>query len=116
MENLIRNLKRPYRGTQEEIIKHVERYCKAYNYSYTNLVIGTPFTTFTVYSNISYEELVAKLVAEKYTQAEESAIQRKAIMNGIKDEFLTYNTYVEECKTRAKEFIAQREKALGGNN
>ena len=115
MKNLIRNLKRSYRGTQEEIIKRVERYCKQTNCAYTNLVIDTRFTTFTVYSNISYEELVAKLVAEKYTQAEESAIQRKAIMNGIKDEFLTYNAYVEECKVRAKEFIAQREKALNNN-
>lgn len=66
---------------------------------------------YTIYSDISYEKLVAKLVAEKYNQAEESAIQRKAIMNGITDEFLIYNAYVEDCKVRAKKFIAEREGA-----
>lgn len=66
---------------------------------------------YTIYSDISYEKLVAKLVAEKYNQAEESAIQRKAIMNGITDEFLIYNAYVEDCKVRAKAFIEEREGA-----
>ena len=70
---------------------------------------------YTTYSNISYEKLVAKLVREKYNADEESAIQRKAIMNGITDEFLTYNAYVEDCKTRAKAFIAERESVLNGN-
>jgi hypothetical protein len=67
---------------------------------------------FTVYSNISYEELVAKLVREKYTADEENAIQRKAILNGITEEFSAYNQYAEECKVRAKEYIARRESVL----
>lgn len=67
---------------------------------------------YTIYSSISYEKLVAKLVREKYNADEESAIQRKAIMNGVTDEFLIYNAYVEECKLQAKAFIEEREKAL----
>ena len=70
--------------------------------------------TYTYYSPISYEKLVAKLVSEKYTADEESAIQRKAIMNGITDEFLIYNAYVEDCKLRAKQFINERERVLNG--
>lgn len=64
---------------------------------------------YTIYSDISYEKLVAKLVREKYNADEESAIQRKAIMNGVSDEFLTYNAYVEECKVRARAFVTERE-------
>lgn len=69
--------------------------------------------SYTYYSPIKYEALVEKLVAEKYSVGEESAIQRKAIMNGITDEFLIYNAYVEECKVRAKAFIEERNKVVG---
>ena len=72
---------------------------------------GTYLVTLTRYSNLPYEQLVHKLVREKYTESEEFAILRKAL-NEKTDEFLTYNAYVEECKVRAKEFIAEREKAL----
>ena len=64
---------------------------------------------YTIYSDISYEKLVVKFIREKYNADEESAIQRKAIMNGVSDEFLTYNAYVEECKVRARAFVEERE-------
>lgn len=67
---------------------------------------------YTYYSPLKYEALVEKLVAEKYSVGEESAIQRKAIMNGITDEFRIYNAYVEECKVKAKQFIQERESVL----
>ena len=67
--------------------------------------------TYSTWNNVSYEELVSGLVKLKYNADEESAIQRKAIMNGVSDEFLTYNSYVEECKVRAKVFIEERNKA-----
>ena len=78
----------------------------------SNVVIGDDSFSFTIYSKMSYEELVNKLVAEKYTIQDELAIQRKAY-NGITNEFLIYNAYVEECKLKAKTFIEEREKALG---
>ena len=65
---------------------------------------------FTCYSNLSYEQLVNKLIAERYTIQDELAIQRKHQKGVNKAEFEEYDTYVEECKVRAKEFIAEREK------
>ena len=67
--------------------------------------------TYTIYLSVNYETLVNNLVRERYTESEEFAILRKAI-NGITDEFLNYNAYVEECKVKAKEFIAERERVV----
>jgi hypothetical protein len=67
--------------------------------------------SYTYYLPISYEKLVNQLVRERYTESEEFAILRKAV-NGITDEFLIYNTYVEECKAKAKQFIAERERVI----
>lgn len=72
---------------------------------------GKYLVTYTKYDKSSYEQLVNKLVKERYSDSDEFAILRKAI-NGITEEFLTYNTYVEECKVRAQAFIAERESAL----
>lgn len=69
---------------------------------------------YTVYSNISYEKLVNQLIAERYTIQDELAIQRKH-QKGVNDaEFEEYDAYAEECKARAKEFIAERERVLNG--
>lgn len=103
--------KRLYKQDQ---IKRVEMYCKMNNLVYTDLVIHDNYVTFTGYSNLPYEELVNKLVAEKYTIQEELAIQRKAY-NGLTDEFYVYNAYVENCKEKAKQFIQERESVLNVN-
>lgn len=98
--------------TKEQIATIVTNCFAKKNKCVRNLVIeedGT--TTFSVYSNISYEDLVNKLVKERYSDSEEFAILRKAI-NGVTDEFVAYNTYVEECKTQAKAFIAERDSSL----
>lgn len=63
---------------------------------------------FTRYSNISYDELVNGMVRDKYSESQEFAILRKA-MTLKTDEFTEYNTYVEECKVKAKEWINQRD-------
>lgn len=65
--------------------------------------------TYTHYLPTTYEELVNQMVREKYPVNEEFAILRKAI-NGITDEYLIYNTYVEECKAQAKAFVQERNK------
>lgn len=97
--------------TQENIIKRIENYCKATRCVYANLVITDTEITFITYSNITYENLVNKLVREKYTDSEEFAILRKALTEKT-NEFYIYNAYVEECKTQAKAFIEERNKAL----
>jgi hypothetical protein len=103
--------KRYYKSNQEQ---HVKRYCAMNNLVYTDLIIHDNYVTFTGYSNLPYEQLVNKLVAEKYTIQDELAIQRKAY-NGLTDEFYLYNAYVEECKARAKQFIKERESVINGN-
>ena len=65
--------------------------------------------TFKVYSTITYDELVNGMVREKYSDSEEFAILRKAINNPTLEEYVAYNTYVEDCKTKAKAFVAERE-------
>lgn len=103
--------KRPYRKNQ---LNCVQRYCAMNNLVYTDLVIHDNYVTFTGYSNLPYEQLVNKLVAERYTIQDELAIQRKAY-NGLTDEFYLYNAYVEDCKERVRTFIKERESVINGN-
>ena len=105
--------KRPYKENQT---KRVEMYCKQYNLVYTNLQIFNGYVTFVGYSNITYEDLVNKLVAERYTIQDELAIQRKHQRGENTLEFDEYYAYVEECKIRAKQFIAERESVLNDTN
>lgn len=70
--------------------------------------------TYHYYRDTSYNDLVNGMVREKYTESEEFAILRKSV-NGINKEFIEYNTYVEECKVKSKEFIREREAVLNGN-
>lgn len=101
------------KGTQEQIKGYINNYCKDFNCHYTNLVIDIDTVSFTTYSKDSYESIVNKLVKQKYSDSEEFAILRKAIKNPNNDEYLIYNAYVEDCKSKAKEFIKQRQKELG---
>jgi len=67
------------------------------------------------YTKAEYDAKVAELVREKYTESEEFALQRKAInaafapatlseeCGGVLEEYAAYNTYVEECKQKAKD-------------
>ena len=110
MENLIKTYRRPYRENQ---VKRVEAYCKQYDLSYTNLQVFDNYVTFVGYSNIAYEQLVNKLIAERYTIQDELAIQRKHQKGLNVEEFNEYDAYVETCKTQAKAFIQDRNKALG---
>lgn len=63
--------------------------------------------TYHYYRDTSYNDLVNGMVREKYTESEEFAILRKSV-NGISQEFIDYNTYVEQCKSQVKAFIAER--------
>ncbi len=84
------------------------------------------------YTRAEYEARVAALVRERYTEAEEFALQRKAINRAttpatatIEDadaamaEYEAYNLYVEQCKARAKDpalyLPEEPQAALGGD-
>lgn len=65
------------------------------------------------YTKAEYDAKVAELVRERYSESEEFAIQRKAINAAFSpsvanaetamSEYQAYNTYVNECKERAKD-------------
>lgn len=98
--------------TENAIASLVKQYERIYRSKQANLIITKDNITFTLYSKLSYEQLVNKLVREKYTDSEEFAILRKALTEKT-NEFYIYNAYVEECKLQAKAFIEERNKALG---
>ena len=54
----------------------------------------------------AYNVLVVEYIRKKYSQNEENAILRKKLANiDVKNEFTTYNAYVEKCKIKAKETL-----------
>lgn len=70
------------------------------------------------YTREEYEQKVAELVKDRYSIEEEMGIQRKMItsltspttlsddlVESYSEEFIQYNSYVEECKIRAKEIL-----------
>jgi hypothetical protein len=73
---------------------------------------GTYIIRYTRYMQGSYESIVNKLIAEKYTIQEELAIQRKHQKGVNVDEFNEYDAYVEECKVRARTFTDERNTVL----
>lgn len=65
--------------------------------------------SYTEYTEASYENLVVNAIRKRYSIDEELAILRQRDVKP--EEFLDYNTYVEECKTNAKAYIEERENA-----
>jgi hypothetical protein len=53
-----------------------------------------------------YESLVVSFIREKYSESEELALHRKKFVGlDSNNEFEIYNTYAEECKTRARQQV-----------
>lgn len=114
MNKLVKHYKKLYKGTNEKISYYVKKFCDFNNLTCTNFVIHDGYVTFDGWSNITYENLVNQLIAERYTIQDELAIQRKH-QKGVNDvEFEEYYEFVEQCKIRAKEFIAERESVVNG--
>lgn len=100
-------------ATEEQIKGYVNNYCNDFKVYYANLIISNGIVSFTTYSKISYDNLVNKLVKEKYSDSAEFAILRKSINNPYNSEYIEYNAYVEECKEIAKEFVEERKFIIG---
>jgi ribosomal protein L31E len=77
-----------------------------------NVVIDDDSFSFTIYSRLPYEQLVNKLIAEKYTIEDELAIHRKYKKGVNEDEFNEFDAYVEDCKAQAKAFVEERNKIV----
>lgn len=67
---------------------------------YTEIVeINEPF-------EIDYKTEVERLIAIRYTQGDENAIQRKYLFDKSNEvEFIEYHNYVEACKEQVREII-----------
>lgn len=60
------------------------------------------------YNTKSYEEIVEGLIAEKYSIGNQIALLRQK--SEKPSEYDKFFEFAEECKTKAKEFIAERDK------
>lgn len=58
---------------------------------------------FNPYEGYSYEELVVEFIREKYSINDELAILRQR--DTKPEEYDVYNTFCENCKSRAKEIV-----------
>ena len=67
----------------------------------------------TQYSMLSYDNLVNRLVRDRYSESQEFAVLRKGTLDNTNYEFVEYNYYVEDCKVRARDFINERITAIG---
>ena len=64
------------------------------------------------YTQIEYKEEIIKLIRERYDQDDEFAILRKIAQSPTNERYINeyneYNSFVEDCKTKAKENLCQR--------
>lgn len=61
-----------------------------------------------------YEALVVSEIRKKYSQHDENAIIRKKLAGVDSGEFNEYNTYVENCKTKAREKLSFEDSGSAG--
>lgn len=78
-----------------------------------DLEISRTDTTITYkhYSSKSYEQVVEDLIRIRYTANSEFAILRQKEVK--QEEYTAYYVYCEECKSYAKQLIAERKNAIG---
>ena len=64
------------------------------------------------YTQVEYKEEIIKLIRERYDQDDEFAILRKIAQSPTNERYINeyneYNSFVEDCKTKAKENLCQR--------
>ena len=60
--------------------------------------------TLEVHKIKSYEELASAFVSLKYSYGDEFALMRKGSANQYDEEYLTYLSYVNDCKSFAKQY------------
>lgn len=64
------------------------------------------------YTQTEYKQEVIKLIREKYDQDDEFAILRKVASSTTNERYIKeyneYNSFVEDCKTKAKKNLWQR--------
>lgn len=99
--------------TEEQIKKFISLRFKNNNVFISKPILTDTTYSFTTYSKISYDNLVNKLVKEKYSDSEEFALINKGIADSNNSEYIEYRNFVANCKTQAKEFIEERQRVIG---
>lgn len=84
----------------------------AYNYDVQEVSVQTneneqgrieyQFKTLVFDHKPTRNEVINRIIAERYPDGEESAIQRKGILDRQNTEFIAYNEFVEETKAKVK--------------
>lgn len=87
----------------------------AYNYDVQEVSVQTneneqerieyQFKTLVFDHKPTRNEVINRIIAEKYPDGEESAIQRKGILDKANEEFVEYNNFVEGVKIKVKSEI-----------
>lgn len=88
---------------------YIENYCKSYNVLVTDVVYEENRVTFTAYTKLKYDDIVVRLIREKYSQNEEFSLINKGIVNSLDEEYVAYRDFVSNCKYVAQEFVKERE-------
>lgn len=79
-------------------IEQLGRSLYAYNYAVEQTDEGYKYQTL-VFDHIPCRnEVINRIILEKYPDGEESAIQRKGIIDSRNEEFVAYNEFVEQVK------------------
>ena len=68
---------------------------------------------FTSYVKGSYEDLVVKLIRERYPVDEELKMMNMGIEDKTNLKYIEYRDYVLNCKAQAREFIDERNSVIG---
>lgn len=81
------------------------------------------------YTKTEYDNKVAEMVRQRYSESEEFAIQRKVInalltpmtlsadtAESVMTEYAEYNTYVEQCKLDAPQTILDEKRQIAEGN
>lgn len=92
-----------------DIKEYIHNFCTESKIIYSNIIITDTDISFDVYSNISYKDLTVELIREKYSINDELKLHREEKENPNNEEYLEYVRYVKECKSKAQQFVAERD-------
>ena len=88
-----------------ELIQRLGQSLYAYNYNIQEIDDGFECEQLLFDHIPIYEDVVNRIISEKYSNGAEMAIQRKGILDKANEEFVGYNNFVEDVKIKVKSEI-----------
>lgn len=90
-------------------IEQLGRSLYAYNYAVEQTDDGYKYKTL-VFDHIpARNEVINRIILNQYPDGEESAIQRKGVLDASNAEFVSYNNFVEQTKSAITQDYADHE-------